>query len=44
MSRESVSTSCTLQKKQNQKALWVEADKNDVQYSPYSQKQELDEK
>lgn len=31
-------------KKQNQKALWVKADKSDVQYSPYSKKQELDEK
>lgn len=31
-------------KKQNQKALWVKADNSDVQYSPYSKKQELDEK
>lgn len=41
--QESVST-VALFKKQNQKALWVKADKSDVQYSPYSQKQELDEK
>lgn len=41
--QESVSTA-VLSKNRNQKALWVKADKSDVQYSPYSQKQELDEK
>ncbi len=43
MRQESVSTAA-LSKNRNQKALWVKADKSDVQYSPHSQKQELDEK
>lgn len=43
MRQESVSMAA-LSKKQNQKTFWVKEDKSDVQYSPYSQKQELDEK
>ncbi len=43
MRQVSVSTAA-LSKNRNQKALWVKADKSDVQYSPHSQKQELDEK
>lgn len=43
MRQESVSMAA-LSKNRNQKAFWVKTDKSDVQYSPYSQKQELDEK